>query len=463
MDAAIRGSESPRVPAAGKVARVLFAAEAMLGRYVYLRLDAQRIAVVLWVAHTYCVDHFEQSPILAVTSAVMRSGKTRLFDVLELMVWRPWRVILPSDAVVYRYIEQKKPTLMLDEADAIFGKKAGEYEGLRALLNAGNRKGTVVPRVVGQGAKMRVQEFNVFCPKAVAGIGSLPATVADRAIPVRMERRAKGDPVAKFRRADADPDAFEIREAFEALTLPEAIGSVNPDQVPDELDDRAAESWEPLLAVADLAGGAWPERARRAAVELHATREQDEEALSLVLLRDVRSIFDGRDDRRIHTTDLLAALHEVESSPWGDYFGKPMTAHALAKLLRPYHIEPRLFRTGQEVRRGYALDQFADAFSRYVPSSATPAGTVTTVTAPAEEAGFIGSVADVAVQKSVADEGESDDSVLHAASASEGSDSCRSCRGTDFWTRPGGDRLCAGCHPPPAAQPPARAGRQGLS
>jgi uncharacterized protein DUF3631 len=408
--AAAAGTDEPN-----DLARVLHAMEATLRRYVYFRSDAQVIAVVLWAAHTYWFEHFEQSPILAVTSAVLRSGKTRLFDVLELIVWRAWRVILPSDAVVYRYIEQRQPTLLLDEADAIFSRKAGEFEGLRALLNAGNRKGTVVPRVVGQGSKMKVQEFKVFCPKGIAGIGSLPATVADRSIPVRMERRSKVDPVAKFRRADLEPDAIEIRQVLEALAASQTLSSST--DVPAELDDRAAESWEPLLALADLAGGDWPQKARRAAVELHTRREQDEEALSLVLLRDIRSIFGSMaaPERRLYTAELLSALHEMEESPWGDYFGKPITAHAVAKLLRPYHIEPRQFRDGQERKRGYSVDQFADAFARYVPSSVTPAETVTTVTGQQNEAGFIGDVTDVTIAKSVTDEGTENEPMLRAA------------------------------------------------
>jgi len=74
------------------------------------------------------------------------------------------------------------PTL-LDEGDAIFNRKAGgNTEGLRAVLNAGNRRGTTVPRVSLEAKHPKLLEFDVFCPKAIAGIGRIPETVADRSM-----------------------------------------------------------------------------------------------------------------------------------------------------------------------------------------------------------------------------------------------------------------------------------------
>jgi hypothetical protein len=143
-------------------------------RYVVMS-GAQAIAVAVWTLHTHALDACEQSPYLAITSAEKRSGKTRLLDTLELLVARPWRVVMPSEAVVFRKIDAHKPTLLLDEVDAIFNPKAGaNVEGLRALLNAGNRPGTQVPRCVGQ--SQTLTDFSVFCAKAIAGIKDLPET-----------------------------------------------------------------------------------------------------------------------------------------------------------------------------------------------------------------------------------------------------------------------------------------------
>jgi len=158
-------------------ARLLDDVQAFLRRYVVLT-DAQATAVVLWAAHTHAIDAFEVTPFLAITSPEKRCGKTRLLDVLELLVANPWRAVMPSEAVVYRKIAADAPTLMLDETDAIFNTKNTNTEPLRALLNAGNRRGTSVPRCVGP--TQQVVNFEVFGPKALAGIGLLPDTVADR-------------------------------------------------------------------------------------------------------------------------------------------------------------------------------------------------------------------------------------------------------------------------------------------
>jgi hypothetical protein len=170
----------------------LAAVHRFVRRYVAFPSDHEPIAVALWVAHAHLVDRFEASPLLAITSAEMRSGKTRLLDCLEVLVPTPFRVVIPSEAVVYTVLSQRpRPTLLLDEADAIFGAKTAErYEGLRAILNSGNRIGTPVLRVKLEGRRREVEAFDVFGPKAIAGIGDLPATVADRSVPIRMKRRA---------------------------------------------------------------------------------------------------------------------------------------------------------------------------------------------------------------------------------------------------------------------------------
>jgi hypothetical protein len=155
---------------------------------------------------THAFDAADASPYLAVTSPEKRSGKSRLLEVLEIIVFNSWKVITPTEAVVFRKIDAHRPTLLLDETDAIFGKKNGEnYEGLRALLNAGNRRGTKVPRCVG--TSQSLQSFSVFCPKAIAGIGELPDTIADRAIPIRLKRKARSERAERFRRRDVEADA----------------------------------------------------------------------------------------------------------------------------------------------------------------------------------------------------------------------------------------------------------------
>ncbi len=327
-------------------------------RFVAFPSAHEPVAVALWVAHAHLVDRFEVSPILAITSAEMRSGKTRLLDCLELLVPNPYRAVIPSEAVVYTILSQRpRPTLLLDEADAIFGPKTAErYEGLRAILNSGNRTGTPVLRVKLDGRRREVEAFDVFGPKAVAGIGDLPATVADRSVPVRMKRRAPGETVARFRQRTARAEA-------DAIVLNRDVPLGTDATVPEELPDRAADSWEVLLSIADAAGGSWPAWGRLAALALSGEDESPVSA-GMRLLADVRDAFGDADHRSTH--DLLTALHEMDDAPWAEWYGSPLSARGLAKLLGPYRVAPIKRRVGGSQHRGYFATDFADAWSRYV-------------------------------------------------------------------------------------------------
>jgi len=138
-------------------------------------------------------------------------------------------------------------------------------------------------------------------------------------------------------------------------------------EIPGVLNDRAEESWEPLLAIADLAGGAWPARARQAATELSGDAEDDEDAAGVLLLRDIRETFRSREDDRLSSADLASELCLIETSPWGDIRGKALDARRLARRLRPFKIHPRTVRLHDGTTpKGYLLEQFQDAFSRYL-------------------------------------------------------------------------------------------------
>jgi hypothetical protein len=348
-------------------AQLLDALAGFLRRYVVMS-EPQAQAVALWIVHTHALNACEASPLLAITSAEKRSGKTRLLDVLELLVARPWRVVTPSEAVVFRKLDAGQPTLLLDEVDAIFHPKAnGTAEGLRALLNAGNRPRTTVPRCVGPSQKL--VDFAVFSAKALAGIRELPDTVADRSIPVRLKRRTPAEPVERFRRRDADEAAETLHEWARSWAehRVDALAEARP-ELPDELDDRAQDAWEALLAIADLAGSDWPACARRAAIALSGAR--DDESAGVRLLADMRAIFDARELDRISSANLAARLHEDEAAPWAEWYGRPITVHGIAKLLSHYDIKPRTVRfDGGETAKGYRREQFEEAFSRYLATS----------------------------------------------------------------------------------------------
>jgi hypothetical protein len=187
--------------------------EAFIRGYVVMSA-AQADAVTLWATHTHAMDAFETTPYLAISSPTKQCGKSRLLDVLELVTARAWRTITPSEAVLYRKIDQVAPTLLLDETDAIFANRNGDTEPLRALLNAGNRRGTAVPRCVGP--TQTLVDFQVFCAKALAGIGNLPDTIADRSVRIRMERKRRDESAQRFRHREASEQAATLYQALES-------------------------------------------------------------------------------------------------------------------------------------------------------------------------------------------------------------------------------------------------------
>jgi hypothetical protein len=363
-------------------------------RYVVLNENAA-VAVSLWVVHAWVIAAFEATGYLEIRSPVRRCGKTTLLDVLELLVPRPWKTIAPSEAVFYRRISANTPTLLLDEVDAIFNRKAEATEGLRACLNAGNRRGTRVPRCVPP--KMEIAEFEVFCAKALAGIGGLPATITDRSIPIEMRRRQSADKVQRFRVRKAAALAAPLVEKLEAWAddaLPAVeLELVRVEHLADDgqplecLDDRAWEqAWEPLLAVASLAGTAWRDEAIAAAIALSGSRD-DEMDEGVNLLADVRAVFNDNAGREaLPTYELLEALLAIETSPWRAWWSEPRAddvkpskaaPRKLARTLRPFGIRPvDVWIPSGATRKGYRLDDFRDAWARYLaPQAQDPRGT----------------------------------------------------------------------------------------
>lgn len=363
------------------VAGYLEAVERFYRRYVAFPSEHEVVAVTLWTAHAWLVESFDVSPILAVTSAEMRSGKTRVLDCAELLVPEPRRMVMPSEAVFYTVAAQRpRPTILLDEVDALFGPRPSERtEGIRAVLNSGNRAGTPVLRVSMEGRRRAVEELDTYGPKVVAGIGELPATVADRSIPVRMRRRASDEPVARFRlkRARAEAEAIDVPD-WDAVAVVADVADV-----PEGISDRAADGWEPLLAVADAAGGMWPARARRAALALSAEASTPV-TVGIQLLADVKDVFG--DAPYLTTQGLLERLHAVESGQWADWYGKPLTAKELSKLLAPYGAKPMYRRpaTGSDAIRAYWRQDLEDPWRRYVPSPA-PATSATSATSATDD------------------------------------------------------------------------------
>jgi hypothetical protein len=344
--------------------------QAFIRRFVVLS-DAQADAATLWAAHTHAFDCFEATPYLYVSSPEKRSGKTRLLEVLELLAWEPLPAMNISDAALFRAVHELRPSLLLDEADAVF--KARDREELRGMLNAGYRRGAYVMRMGGVGAAMALERFSVYCPKVMAGIGDcLPDTITDRSIRLHLKRRTRSEVVERFRRREVAASGWNLRDRLAEWLEPQHdYLAANWPDLPEELDDRAQDVWEPLLAIADLAGGTWPDRARSAARTLSSGEEREDTSLTATLIRDIAAVFSSNGHKAYKTADLLEHLYVIEESPWGDYYGKPMSAHTLSQILRPYRIKTMPVRIGADVVRGYRVEQFRDAFAQVSVTSVT--------------------------------------------------------------------------------------------
>jgi hypothetical protein len=336
-------------------------------KYVHMT-TAQATTAALWAAHTHAIDAAEATPYLQVTSATPEAGKTRLLEVLECLVSRPWFTGRCSAAVLVRKIDAEQPTMLLDESDAAFKGEKDYAEALRGILNSGYRKSGKASLCVGQGKSIEYRDFSVFGPKAIAGIGKLPDTVASRAIKIELKRRTKDEPVAKFRERDAKPAAEPLAVALStwaAGAVPE-LCRARP-VMPDGLRDRSEDVWEPLLAIADLAGEDWPMLARQAAVDLCGSVVVETD-IATALLGDCRDVFG--DEASIRSTALRDKLIALEEHPWASFgkADKPITVEKLAALLRKFGIRSTHTSTGNTYRRA----AFVDAWSRYLPPNPSP-------------------------------------------------------------------------------------------
>lgn len=343
-----------------------------LRRYVVLPSTEAGVAVALWIVATHGVQAFEHATRLAVHSPVKRCGKSRLLEVIAGLVHEPLQTTNISVPALFRMIDaagDRPPTLILDEADRLLGSRKLDEDNasLVAMLNNGFRRGSPTWRCVGP--TQVPTPFQNFAFVAVAGIGTLPDTVEDRAVSLTMRRRLPGEPVEKFRLRTDLPALHALREriaAWVAANITEIEQAAHVEgSVPRELEDRAQDAWEPLCGIAAVAGGGWPDLARAAAIRLTREAEaNDAENLDARLLADVKAVFDARSDARfVPTAHILSELAKSDDMPWSapDY-----TSSRLAGRLRKFGAKPRRDTTGKE--RGYYLSDLTDAFSRYLPS-----------------------------------------------------------------------------------------------
>jgi hypothetical protein len=368
---------------------VLVDLDGFLRRYIVFPSPEHHLAVTLWVASTYVwrSAQFDALPYLAITSPEKGSGKTRLIEVLSLVVDRPWRTSMPSPSALYSKIEQDHPTLLLDEVDAVFLQHSDSSEALRGVLNVGNRRGGTVSRVQMTGQTRVVIEFDVFGPKALAGISSLPETLADRSIVIPLRRKTPEEIVEPLHMSKVRPEGERLRQRLR-LALKDGV---DPAWVStfdglniDGLTDRQVEGWTPLLAIGAMAQAyvSIPTAMGAARTVSRVQKEADETAVGAKLLLHIRETLDTLGTDRVRTSDLLVTLRARDDGPWAEVFDSKWdednqkSAARLAKMLKPYGVKPSRPRFGGtnsggdagkgEQWPGYLRADFAEAWERWL-------------------------------------------------------------------------------------------------
>lgn len=373
------GSATSSGAAVSDTAAVLDGLATYFRRFLILS-DIQLCALAVWTAHTYIYDIADTTPYLIIQSAEKRSGKTRVIEAMQHVAHKPQAVAALTGPVMFRLIHQERPTLLIDETDTIFRDGRGgpneRQEELRAILNAGYRRGTKIPRMMPTG---EIARFEVYAPKLLAGIGHLPETIEDRGLCIRLTRKRKEETVERFRfREVRNGSTEELRQALRAWAPGArlALEGLYP-PMPDELDDRAQDAYELLVAIGDAAGDAWGGRTRAALVALRADHDNPNESLGVKLLRDVGLFTDRLEHMgRIPTDDFLALLYAEGESPWEDWWRSESGKKAprrLALALKEYGVEPVKWREGTATRRGYETGALLSVVARYAPEYATHA------------------------------------------------------------------------------------------
>ena len=326
-------------------------------RYVALP-DGGADLLSLWCAHAHLFDAFICSPRLNITSPERGCGKSTLRDVVSLFVPRPILTENLSVAVLFRLVDGHAPVVLADEYDAWLK----DNEELRGLLNAGHRRGAAVYRCEGDSHEVRA--FRGYTPAVLCGIGTLPGTLHDRSIVLRLERAKPGELSARFDPRHIETETELCRKlARWCVDNREWIQNIDP-VLPDGVFNRLADNWRPLFAISEVAGEDWPKRCAEAFAKLSSQNDADSESLRVSLLADIRQIFTSD---RMFSKDMIDALKDMTERPWPEICrGKPITERWLARNLAPFGIYSKTLRIGDDRAKGYELEGFSNVFERYL-------------------------------------------------------------------------------------------------
>jgi hypothetical protein len=341
----------------------------LLQRHIVLS-DNATTATALWIILSYLDAHVDVLPILGITSPQKRCGKTRLLSLIGKLAHRTLSAANVSAPAIYRSIEKWHPTLLIDEADT-FLKNDME---LRGVLNSGHTRDTAfVLRCVGEN-KDDVKRFSTWCPKSIALIGSLPDTLADRAIHIEMERRRKDGPsVAPLRKTpEAEFETLRRKLLRWALDHGDAVEAREP-EMPSHLNDRAADNWTPLVAIAGEVEGVWPGLVTTAMCGINDVLEDDNPAIPVLVA--LKQLYEQRGKTEaedyLKNTDIVQSLNEDKEAIWAKWNkGAGMEVGDLTKTLKPFKVKSHQHAPSAEEKRTRGWFRYGDlkpVFDRYAP------------------------------------------------------------------------------------------------
>ena len=329
---------------------------AQLRRYVVMHDDVA-VAISLWTMFAWVHELAVHSPLLVITSAEPDTGKTTSLGVLHRLTPEPYLAAELTGPNLYRIVDHLHPTLIVDDADMLFQRRAD----LTHIVNISWTRGTKVPRQV-QGTTYR---FDPFCPKVLGMVGlSLSPALASRCIVCKLQPKLPSEQVADFSHDDDDDFRALRRKAMRwaadhAVTLRDACPVLPPG-----FGNRLRMNWNLLLAIADLAGGAWPKRAREAAIKLSKRHRPSEGRRLIDALHPILAMH-----KEITSADLVARLNADPTAEWCAFRNRgPITQRQVALLLDQHDIHPDVIHPpGRPAARGYKAEWFADVFARYPP------------------------------------------------------------------------------------------------
>ena len=343
----------------------------------YLSIDARVLLVLAcWSIATHLFAAFDAFAYIAITSPTKRCGKTRASELLELVCLNPLRTVGITAAALFRLVELKKPTLIIDEAETLRSRDE-KASAVREILNAGYRAGQKVWRCNDAKAH-EPQSFETYCPKVLVLIGNLTDTLSDRCIPVAMRRRNGGAISDRFRMARVREESAPVRTQISEWTHENAelVKMWYLENALTFVEDREEELWLPLFAVCAIAAPSRLAELESTARQIAGLKSAAEPTdFGIKLLDDIKGTFESKKQERLSTLELLQELNCSDESPWSTWVqGRELNARGLASLLRPFGIHSQNVRTEAGVLKGYSAESFKDAWERYLPGSgaATP-------------------------------------------------------------------------------------------